>query len=128
MEMRIDHAAMYVIDLEGAKEFFVNYFGAKPNELYHNRKTGFRSYFLSFGGGARLEIMSSPDIRAAAGGNTAGYAHIALGVGSREKVDELTHRLSSAGYRIISGPRVTGDGYYESCVSAFEGSIIEITV
>ena len=52
--MKIEHIALYVKDLETARSFFVKYLGAKSNEGYHNLKTGFRSYFLSFGDGARL--------------------------------------------------------------------------
>ncbi len=51
--MKIEHVAMYVNDLEGAKTFFVKYLGAKANDGYHNPKTDFRSYFLSFSDGAR---------------------------------------------------------------------------
>ena len=47
--------------------------------------------------------------------------------GIEEKVDELTAKLQAAGYKVISGPRTTGDGYYESCVVAVEGNQIEIT-
>ncbi len=57
-----------------------------------------------------------------------GYIHIAFSVGSKEKVDELTQTLREDGYQVISGPRTTGDGYYESCVLGFEGNQIEITV
>lgn len=32
--MKIEHVAMYVNDLEGAKEFFTKYFGAKANDGY----------------------------------------------------------------------------------------------
>jgi len=56
-----------------------------------------------------------------------GYIHVAFSVGSREKVDELTARLKADGYEVVSGPRTTGDGYYESCVVAVEGNQIEIT-
>ena len=55
--MKIEHVAMYVNDLEGAKTFFVKYLDAKANDGYHNPKTDFRSYFLSFSDGARLELM-----------------------------------------------------------------------
>ncbi len=127
-EIKIEHIAMYVKDLEGAKEFFEKYFNAKSNEKYHNTKTGFRSYFLSFDGGARLEIMSKPNVADDEKTLTkTGYAHLAFSVGSREKVDELTHQLEADGYSVISGPRVTGDGYYESCVLGFENNQIEIT-
>lgn len=127
--MRIEHAAMYVKDLEKAKDFFIKYFGAVPNEGYHNKNTDFRSYFLSFDEGARLEIMTRPSMDDAE--KTAartGLIHLAFGVGSEEKVDELTARLKADGYEVLSGPRTTGDGYYESCVVGIEGNLIEITV
>ena len=60
--MKIEHAAMYVNDLEGARGFFETYLGATANDMYHNAKTGFRSYFLSFDEGARLEIMNKPSM------------------------------------------------------------------
>ena len=126
--MRIEHAAMYVKDLEKAKDFFIKYFGAVPNEGYHNKNTDFRSYFLSFDEGARLEIMTRPSMDDAE--KTAartGLIHLAFGVGSEEKVDELTARLKADGYAVLSGPRVTGDGYYESCVLDREGNQIELT-
>ncbi len=129
MSLRIEHVAMYVNDLEGAKNFFVKYFGAVANDLYFNQKTGFRSYFLSFLDGARLEIMNKPGMSDSEKGPArTGYIHIAFSVGSKEKVDELTQTLREDGYQVISGPRTTGDGYYESCVLGFEGNQIEITV
>ena len=60
--------------------------------------------------------------------NRTGYVHIAFSVGSKEKVDELTAHLKAEGYDVISGPRTTGDGYYESCVVVIEGNQIELTV
>ena len=47
--------------------------------------------------------------------------------GSKEAVDELTAKLDEAGYSVSSGPRTTGDGYYESSIVAFEENLIEIT-
>ena len=127
--MKVAHLAMYVNDLERTKSFFTEYFGAVSNEKYHNVKTGFESYFLSFADGCRLEIMTKPDLSDSGDLlNRFGYAHIAFSVGSKEKVDELTDRLSNAGYAVISGPRTTGDGYYESCILGIEGNLIEITV
>ena len=127
--MRIEHMAMYVDDLEAARDFFVSFLGGRANDGYHNKNTGFRSYFISFDDGARLEIMNKPemtDIEKPL--NRTGYIHIAFSVGNRERVNELTEELRSAGYEVVSGPRTTGDGYYESCVVAFEGNQIEITV
>lgn len=127
--MRIEHAAMYVKELEKAKDFFIKYFGAVPNEGYHNKNTDFRSYFLSFDEGARLEIMTRPSMDDAEKTPArTGLIHLAFGVGSEEKVDELTARLKADGYEVLNGPRTTGDGYYESCVVGIEGNQIEITV
>lgn len=56
------------------------------------------------------------------------YVHLAFSVGSKAKVDELTEWLEADGYKVISAPRTTGDGYYESCVKGFEDNLIEITV
>ena len=127
--MKIEHIAMYVSDLEAARAFFMTYFGAVSNEGYHNVKTGFRSYFLTFEDGARLEIMHRAECSSQDAIPYAyGYAHLAFSVGSREKVDALTKCLEADGFRVTSGPRVTGDGYYESCVIGLEGNLIEITV
>lgn len=127
--MKIEHIALYVTDLERAKDFFVEYLEATPNAGYHNRTTDFRSYFLTFEDGARLELMTRP---ALADGEKSllrtGYVHVAFCVGSREKVDSLTARLRAGGYEVVGGPRTTGDGYYESCVVGIEGNQIEITI
>lgn len=127
--MKIEHIAMYVNDLESAKDFFITYFEAEPGELYHNKKTGFRSYFLRFAGGARLELMNKPGTYDAEKPHArTGYSHIAFSVGSAEAVDALTERLRAGGYEVMSGPRTTGDGYYESCILGIEGNQVEITV
>lgn len=120
---------MYVRDLESARDFFVKYLNGQSNDGYHNRKTDFRSYFISFDDGARLEIMNKPgmDDQEKTMART-GFIHVAFSVGSKEKVDELTKRLKDDGYEIVSGPRTTGDGYYESCVVGIEGNQIELTV
>ena len=127
--MKIEHIALYVEDLEGARNFFIKYLGAKLNEGYHNPQTDFRSYFLSFEDGARLEIMQRPEmVNLPKEAARTGYAHIAFSVGSREKVDALTAELKADGYDVVSGPRITGDGYYESCIVVMEGNQVEITV
>lgn len=127
--MKIEHIALYVNDLEKAKDFFVTYFNAVSNDGYHNPNTDFRSYFLSFNDGSRLEIMTKPELTDSGDFlNRFGYAHVAFGVGSKDAVDSLTARLKQDGYPVISGPRATGDGYYESCILGFEGNLIEITV
>ena len=60
--MKIEHIAMYVNDLEAAKNFFVKYLNGNANDGYHNKNTSFRSYFISFDDGARLEIMKKPEM------------------------------------------------------------------
>lgn len=106
----------------------MRYFNASTNHLYYNPCTGLKTYFLSFDDGSRLEIMQRPDVLSAQFGRfTQGYSHIAFSVGSKELVNSLTQRLEQDGYNILSKPRITGDGYYESCVQGFENNIIEIT-
>lgn len=126
--MKIEHIAMYVNDLEAAREFFIRYLGGTSNDGYHNPKTDFRSYFISFDDGSRLELMNKQGLEDQKKTlNRTGYAHIAFSLGSKDKVDELTKRLKDDGYEIVSGPRTTGDGYYESCVVVFEDNQIELT-
>lgn len=127
--MKIEHIALYVNDLERARDFFVRYLGGVPNAGYHNDRTRFRSYFLQFGDGARLELMCKPGMDDAPKPLArTGYAHIAFSLGSKAAVDALTAALRADGYAVASGPRTTGDGYYESCVVAVEGNQIELTV
>ena len=128
-KMRIEHIAMYVNDLDAAKDFFVTFLGGVSNAGYYNEKTGFKSYFISFEDGARLEIMNKSNmIDDPKMLNRTGYAHIAFSVGSKEKVNEVTEKAREAGFEVVSGPRTTGDGYYESCIVAIENNQIEITV
>ena len=127
--MYIEHVSVYVRDLESAKDFFIKYFDGCSNDGYQNFNTGFKSYFITFEEGPRIEIMNRPDISDPDKALfRTGYSHIAFSVGSKEKVDSITDRLRHDGYEVISGPRITGDGYYESCVIVFEGNQIEITV
>ena len=127
--MRIEHIAMYVNDLDNAKQFFERYMGAVSNTMYHNKTTDFKSYFLTFDDGARLEIMNKPVMDDSEKSmNRTGFIHIAFSVGSKETVDLLTEQLKKDGYTVVSGPRTTGDGYYESCIVAVEGNQIELTV
>ena len=125
--MRIEHVAMYVSDLERTRDFFEKYFHARANYLYHNPRTGFSSYFLSFESGARLEIMQRSEVcNGEKSLYRAGSSHIAFSLGSKTAVDALTERLRADGFAVISGPRTTGDGYYESCILDLEGNQIEI--
>lgn len=124
----IEHVAIWVSDLERERAFFERFFGAVSGDLYVNA-AGFHSYFLSFEGGARLEVMYDGTQCANIEDRPHdGYGHVAFSVGSAEEVDRLTAKLVEAGYRCVSGPRTTGDGYYESCILDEEGNRIEVTV
>jgi len=126
--MKIEHIALYVTDLETMKKFYEDYFSAKSNDKYHNPTTGLETYFLSFDEGSRLELMTRPDIVSQEKPLfRTGITHLAFSTGSKELVNQLTQRLKNDGYEVISGPRTTGDGYYESCVLDPEGNQIEIT-
>lgn len=125
--MKIEHVALYVKDLEVSKDFYVNYFCAKCGDKYTNIK-GFSSYFLSFNEGARLELMSLNNICEKNNPLAYGYSHIAISVGSKKLVNELTDKLFTDGFTVKSYPRTTGDGYYESVVCDPDGNYIEITI
>lgn len=129
--MKIEHVALWCADLEVMKDFYVRYFGAEAGKKYTNEKKGFSSYFLSFDSdSARLELMRSMHMEHSdqAGGVRKGQAHFAFSAGSPQAVDELTLHLENDGFTIVSGPRTTGDGYYESAVADPEGNTVEITV
>lgn len=129
--IKIEHVAIWANDIETLKAFYATYFGAQANTKYTNAQKHFQSYFLTFASGARLELMQRPDIKQRTGTSPdqefAGYAHLALAVGSEAAVDALTQRLVDDGYLRLDGPRRTGDGYYESVVLDPEGNRLEIT-
>lgn len=127
--MHIEHLALYTPDLERLRAFYETYFEAQAGPLYANQRKQFQSYFLTFASGARLEIMQKPDLAATQANTTHfGYAHIAFAAGSKENVDTLTARLQAAGFPLVEGPRITGDGYYESVIRDPDGNLIEITI
>ena len=128
--MKIEHLAIWVKDLEASRTFYERYFNASAGAKYHNPTKSFTSYFLSFEGGPRLELMHRPDVVKLLqdGQEVMGLTHFAISVGSRSKVDELTEQLRKDGFSIIGEPRTTGDGYYESVVLDPEGNRIEITI
>ena len=127
--MRLHHVAMYVKNIEKAKEFFVKYLDGCASDIYRNQETGFQSYFITFDDEVNLEIMSRPNMEDVEKSPArTGFIHVAFSLGSREAVDKLTKRLEEDGYDVISGPRTTGDGFYESCVAIMEENIIELTV
>lgn len=129
--MKIEHIAIWVLNLEAIKDFYVKYFNMTCNNKYVNTKKGFESYFLSFNeGGARIELMRSVNIteKSHIHNTLAGLTHFAISTGSKEAVDSITQTLFADGYTIAGQPRTTGDGYYESVILDPEGNRVEITV
>lgn len=125
--MRINHIALYTNQLEQLKLFYERYFNAVSNDGYHNPNTGLRTFFLSFEDGTRLELMTRPKLESLEPRPyRTGYIHLAFSAGSKDAVDLLTATLEQDGYTVFSKPRMTGDGYYESCVLDPDGNQIEI--
>jgi lactoylglutathione lyase len=123
--VKVEHVALWALDLERVCAFYVERLGARAGELYVNEAKGFRSRFLSWGEGARLEVMHREDLGSRREG--AGWAHVALSLGSESAVDEAAARLVAAGVDVVDGPRRTGDGYYECVVLDPEGNRVELT-
>lgn len=128
MNINITHVAVYVKDLEKSRQFYEQFFNGRSNDLYRN-PSGFSSYFITFDGGATLELMHHEELEVRHVIDRAtGWNHIAFSLGSRDAVLELTNRIVNTGHRLYSAPRETGDGYYESCVADPDGNRVELTV
>lgn len=128
--MKIEHLAIWTKDIEKMKTFYLEFFEVSANEKYFNTTKNFSSYFLSFPNGTRIELMHRPEISKQLEGleQNLGLAHFAIALGSKQKVNDLTHTVRMKGYSILGEPRTTGDGYYESVITDPEGNQIELTV
>ncbi|HLN55603.1 MAG TPA: VOC family protein [Bacteroidales bacterium] len=128
--MTLDHIAIWTRNLEQLKDFYVKFFDGSANEKYVNRETGFESYFVSFGSGSRLEIMQLPGIPENLNDTVKqhiGIIHLAFGVATIEQVISKSEELGKAGFRILRGPRKTGDGYFEFETLDPDNNRIEVT-
>ena len=127
--MKIEHLAIWTYNLEGLRSFYIHYFDASSNEIYHNHSKDYRSYFLSFNGDCRLEIMEMPGIPHSKNNNLkqfTGIIHFAFKAGARSEVDRLTEEIRKDGFKVVSEPRTTGDGCYESVILDPDGNRVEI--
>ena len=127
--MQIDHIAIWTYNLEGLRNFYMHYFDASSSEIYYNHSREFSSYFLTFDGDCRLELMEMPNISKSKNDpvkNYTGMAHLAIRVGSRTEVNRLTEILRQDGFQVLSDPRTTGDGYYESVILDPDKNRVEI--
>ena len=129
--MTLEHVAIWTTQLEKLKDFYVKYFDGVANSQYTNEAKQFHSYFLTFRSGARLELMSMPGIP----GNTndtitkqhLGIIHLAFGVDTIAEVDQKANELKAGGFLILSGPRKTGDEYYEFETLDPDNNRVEVT-
>jgi lactoylglutathione lyase len=128
--MRIDHVAIWTENLEKLRDFYVELLDGSANEKYINPSTGFESYFISFGSGSRLELMRKPGIPENLNDRTGtqhlGLIHISFGLETMEIVNEKALQIEEAGYKIIRGPRRTGDGDWEFETAVPDGNRIEV--
>jgi lactoylglutathione lyase len=129
--MILEHVAIWTERLEELKDFYVKYFGGVSNQKYTNEKKQFHSYFITFQSGARLELMQMPNVPANQNdcvvAQHQGIIHLAFGVDTIQQVDEKAKELSAAGFKILSGPRKTGDGYYEFETLDPDNNRLEVT-
>lgn len=126
----IEHIALWVQDLDAFCAFYAQNFGATVGAEYENPAKGFRSRFLTFAGGARIEAMTTSMLSPVVlpvGAQRMGLTHFAFALGSEAAVDVLTAQLRSQGVAVLDGPRRTGDGYYESVILDPEGNRVELT-
>jgi len=127
MKIFIHHIALWTNDLERLRSFYISFFDAKSSLKYHNEKKHFESYFLSFENGTKIEIMTVPELMPAEKNLLkVGVSHFAFHVGSKDIVESFTQKIKEAGYPVLSLPRMTGDGYYESVISDPDNNRIEI--
>lgn len=127
--MKIDHIAIWTTNLEGLRSFYMRYFDASSNEIYYNHSKEFSSYFLSFDGDCSIEIMEMPNISKSKNDTIKqfiGIIHFAIKVGSKTEVNNLTEIIRKDGFKVVSEPRTTGDGNYESTILDPDGNRVEI--
>ena len=128
--MKLEHIAIWTDNIELLRNYYVSFFDGQSNEMYINPKTQFQSYFISFESGARLEIMSMPNIpdntNDTINAQHKGIIHIAFSVDTKQEVDAKAALLQANGLEILNGPRVTGDGYYEFVTLAPDKNRLEV--
>jgi lactoylglutathione lyase len=126
--MRLAHVALWTRDITAAAGFWHEYFNAEIGPLYHSaRRPGFTSCFVRLAPDSlQVELMTGPWVVAKAGDECFGWDHIAISLGDADAVDALAKRCATNGI-LLSGPRRTGDGFYEAVIVAPDGTRVEIT-
>ncbi|MFC1236395.1 VOC family protein [Vibrio sp. F74] len=129
--MKIDHVAIWCLDLEKMRYFYEYFFDTKCDEKYEDKNVGFASYFLTLPDGIRIELMAMDTVELPISDvytQFIGLAHLAFSLGSETKVDDLTKKLVSDGYELLDGPCRTDNDYYVSVVLDPEGNRLELMV
>lgn len=126
--MRLAHVALWTRDITSAAQFWLQYFDAEIGPLYHSaRRPGFTSCFVRLPSDSlQIELMTGPWVVEKAADECFGWDHIAVSLGNAEAVDALAQRCATNGI-LLSGPRWTGDGFYEAVMVAPDGTRVEIT-
>ena len=123
--MQISNVGIFVKDLEGAKNFFINYFGAEVHAVYNEEENRYYSYIMKMGEGAKLELMTKPEIvDEKKDPNRTGFVHICVKVDSREKLDEIIAKIKADGYHIFYEPATNGGN--EIRAITYEDLILEV--
>ena len=123
--MKIGIVGIFVKDLDGARKFFEDYFGATLAFEYNNEQKQYYSYIMNVGE-SLLELMTKPEIvDEKKDPNRTGYAHIGINVDSREKLDEIAARFHEAGYKFFYEPATVGGN--ELRAVTFEDIVLEVS-
>lgn len=125
--MHISHLAIWCRNLDTMKDFYVRHFSANASEMYTNQQKHFTSYFLTFNEKCRLELMHKPGLKKR-NETGCGLVHLAIATGSKDKVIQLTNNIILDGYELVTSPRATGNGLFESVIKDPEGNLVEITI
>lgn len=127
--MKINHIGIWTNQLEEMRDFYLTFFNGTANEKYVNPKKGFESYFIRFEDLTAIEIMRKTSVKTTKNNPAEEYiglAHFSFSLGSEEAVNNLTNHLREEGYQVLSEPRTTGDGFYESSILDPDNNRIEI--
>lgn len=124
--MRIAHVALWTLNLEDMRDFYVKYFNGTSNEKYTNQNKGFESFFISFKSDVTLEIMRRKDVSEKIEGEYIGICHLAFYVKDKAEVLNKTEQFRNDGFTIAGEPRLSGDGYFESVILDPDGNRIEL--
>jgi lactoylglutathione lyase len=124
---RVVHVACWVSDLDATASWWKSTFGAEVGGVYTSRnRPGFTSRHAVLGDGLCVELMAGPWVKSTEEAERAGWAHVAIGVGSMEEVDRIAEAQRALGC-LRSGPRWPGDRCYEAVLQSPDGILVEIT-